>query len=369
MLMKTVCELNMCTGCGLCEEICPKKTITIKDESMFLNAVIGDDCIKCELCTKKCPQLNDVERKHYLYMRDGWANDKNIRKKSSSGGIATAVIKAFLENSGSVCSCTFKNGNFVFSMTENTDEYDIFQGSKYVKSSPYGIYKQIKKKLYSGKKVLMVGLPCQIAAAKSYIGEKNSESFYTIDLICHGTPSVNLLKRYIKEKNINFDNLKEIAFRTSTDYGMSFNGKRINPPGVRDNYLLSFLCSINFTENCYNCKYADINRVGDLTLGDSWETELPEKEKHKGVSLVLCQTEKGKELLSMADVKIRKTDEVKAISGQAQLKSPVAKGKKYEKFRSVYKGNNFNESVIKVLAYKCFKQRIKKIIMKVRGSR
>lgn len=46
----------------------------------------------------------------------------------------------------------------------------------------------------------------------------------------------------------------------------------------------------------YSCQYAQTNRVGDLTIGDSWGTEMTE-ELSKGVSFVMCQTEKGKALL------------------------------------------------------------------------
>ncbi len=365
--MKTVCELNMCTGCGLCADICPKQAIKIEDSILYLNAVIGENCIECSLCTKKCPQINDVKRNGYNFMMEGYASDESIRKIGSSGGIATSVIKAFLENGGAVCSCKFHKGEFGFTMIEDPQYYDIFKGSKYVKSNPQGIYKQISKKLNEQKKVLMIGLPCQIAAARSYIGEH--ENFYTIDLICHGTPSVNLLKIYAKENNIYYESLKEIAFRDGIDYGLSFDKKRIFPSRVCDNYLLSFLCGIDYTESCYSCKYANINRTGDLTLGDSWGSELPEVEKCKGISLVLCQNEKGMELLSMSNINLGKVNEEKSISQQDQLRKPVERNKNYNKFRSVFKGDNFNESVKKVLAYKCFKQRLKKVIINIRKGK
>lgn len=41
-------------------------------------------------------------------------------------------------------------------------------------------------------------------------------------------------------------------------------------------------------------------RAGDLTIGDSWGTEMT-SELPKGVSLVLCQTKKGQELLDLMD--------------------------------------------------------------------
>lgn len=39
--------------------------------------------------------------------------------------------------------------------------------------------------------------------------------------------------------------------------------------------------------------------LSDITLGDSWGTELSGEVKN-GVSLILCQSEKGKELIESA---------------------------------------------------------------------
>ena len=79
-------------------------------------------------------------------------------------------------------------------MAESISEIDKFAGSKYVKSNPSGIYKKVKECLKNGRKALFIGLPSQVAACKNYVGQKNCESLYTIDLVCHGTPSPELLE-------------------------------------------------------------------------------------------------------------------------------------------------------------------------------
>ena len=40
---------------------------------------------------------------------------------------------------------------------------------------------------------------------------------------------------------------------------------------------------IDYTENCYSCRYASQSRVSDISLGDSWGSELSEEEKKKGI--------------------------------------------------------------------------------------
>ena len=48
MNIKTVCERNMCTGCGACVEICKKGSISIVDNLDSMNAVINlDQCVDC----------------------------------------------------------------------------------------------------------------------------------------------------------------------------------------------------------------------------------------------------------------------------------------------------------------------------------
>lgn len=64
-----------------------------------------------------------------------------------------------------------------------------FAGSKYVKSNPEGSYKKIRKLLSEERTVLFIGLPFQCAALKKATEKSIKGHLYTVDLICHGTPS------------------------------------------------------------------------------------------------------------------------------------------------------------------------------------
>jgi coenzyme F420-reducing hydrogenase beta subunit len=67
--------------------------------------------------------------------------------------------------------------------------------SKYVQSDTNNSFKLAKLDLENGKTVLFSGTPCQIAGLKSFL-RKEYENLYTIDLICHGTPSQLILEKY-----------------------------------------------------------------------------------------------------------------------------------------------------------------------------
>ena len=56
-----------------------------------------------------------------------------------------------------------------------------------------------------------------------------------------------------------------------------------------------------------------------MTIGDSWGTELPSD--GKGISLILCNTERGKELVKKADVYLTDVNIEKALASNPQLKA------------------------------------------------
>lgn len=85
---------------------------------------------------------------------------------------------------------------------------------------------------------------------------------------------------------------------------------------------MAFLNGLSYTENCYSCHYAQTERAGDITIDDSWGTELS-GELSKGVSLALCQTEKGRELLDMMDFNFYDVDIDAAIIFVISLKQEV----------------------------------------------
>ena len=159
--MITVCEKGKCTGCMECIDICPKGAIQVVDSMIEYNAIIDlEKCINCNACHKACQNNHELMLVKPICWNQGWAADENIREESSSGGLATAIERAFIRNGGVVCSCTFHSGRFEFDFAETEGEVGKFLGSKYVKSNPGGIYKKVLERLKDGEKILFVGLPC-----------------------------------------------------------------------------------------------------------------------------------------------------------------------------------------------------------------
>ena len=365
--MNTVCEIDACAGCMACVDICPVDAIKIKDSLDSYNAEIDmDKCIHCNLCKNVCQHNRVPEKIKPIGWKQGWASNEAVRKNSSSGGVATAIMRAFVENGGVVFACYYSDRAFCFGMAERISELGKFAGSKYVKSNPSGIYKKVKECLNNGRKALFIGLPCQVAACKNYIGEKNSESLYTIDLICHGTPSPELLEKFLNAHHTSLKQVNNIAFRSKNCFAVDTNKQYLSPRGTCDRYTLGFLRALFYTDNCYSCKYARFERISDITLGDSWGSELSQVDSKKGISLVLWQNGKGKELLDMSDLYLVDVDIEKAISNNGQLKQPSIphNSRKYF-FKSLARGKSFNSAVFVSMPYLCTKQLIKAVLVKL----
>lgn len=358
--MKTVCELNMCNGCMACVEKCHRNAITIKDDLKYYNALIDNKkCVDCGLCTKVCPRENDNDMSKPKWWYQGWA-DSEIREYASSGGAASAIIRAFIKNGGYVASCLFDSGKFVFEVTNEMAVARKFAGSKYVKSNPEKIYGKIQSLLRANQKVLFIGLPCQVAAVNQFIKDKTN--LVTADLICHGTPSPYLLKKCLQEYGHDINTLTDINFRIKSLYELNRDGKPIAAFHTMDNYLIAFLHSYDYTENCYSCKFATLDRVSDITLGDSWGTELSGEVKN-GVSLILCQSEKGKELIESAGLNLLDVDINNAISHNEQLNKPSKCSKSRDQFFENYnRYNNFGKALVKTAPGIVAKEKVKSIV-------
>lgn len=370
--MRTVCRQNACTGCMACIGKCSKNAINIRDSIAAYNAIIDEArCVNCGKCKKVCPNNQPTYKNNPIAWNEGWASG-DIRAASSSGGAASAMMKHFIEYGGYVAACTFKQGEFVFEITNKTEDIAHFAGSKYVKSNPIGIYAKVVERLKEGEKVLFVGLPCQVAAMKNSIvglDTEKKENLYTVDLICHGSPSPHILRMALGEKGVDIKKLTNIRFRNKTDFHLSSkNGalqyKALTPAGVTDMYTYAFLSSLDYTENCYSCQYATVERVADVTIGDSWGSDLSDNEQRKGISLLLSQTDKGISLVKNSGMQLKEVDIDKAIAANHQLRHPsVAPGVRRLFFNNLEKG--FYKSISKCAPKVYYKQKIKELLIRL----
>ena len=363
--MKTVCGKNQCVGCYACHDLCPKGAITINDKMKSINAEIDNSlCVNCNLCHTICQVNHPIEKQKPIAWYQGWNQNPELRAKSSSGGAAAELSKAVVLLGGVVFSCAFSSGQFRFCKAESVEELDNFKGSKYVKSNPTGVYKQIRALLRENRTVLFIGLPCQCAAVRKVAEKEKNSKLYLVDLICHGSPSPQLLEYFLEQYHLSLDEVKTISFREKGSFSVRENARSIVTPGTMDCYSIAFLDGLSYTENCYNCQYADSSRVGDITIGDSWGSEL--SDGGKGISLILCNTPEGKELVDKSGLYLTNVDLNKAIAANPQLSSPATKPAEREKFfDGILQKKKFNYLVMLCCKKKWLRQFVKRQLIRL----
>ena len=351
---------------GRVKNYAPKSAIKIDDQAAYMNAVIDiNHCIDCKICENVCQVNYPLEKKKQVAWFQGLSNNEDVRKKSSSGGIAAELSRTIIRKGGVVCSCKFENGDFIFRCAETEIELNGFAGFKYVKSNSDGVYKEILKYLNSDRTVLFIGLPCQCAGVKKLTIQCRKGKLYTVDLICHGTPSLKTLNTFMQQYHCNLEHIQHISFRDKGKFSLKKDGTSIVMPGTMDCYSIAFLNGLIYTENCYECYYADSKRVTDLTIGDSWGTKL--SDAGKGVSLILCNTVLGKELLEKSDVYITDVDIENAIASNPQLMHLTYIPQNRDIFFNGYEKNRkFNMLIVRCCTVKWFKQFIKRQLIKLK---
>lgn len=375
-----ICEKNKCTGCFACYNICPKNAITMKeDEFGYIYPNIDKEkCINCNLCKKVCPSLQHKDGNKSQICLAMWNKNEDIRAKSTSGGIATTVYSAILQRGGVIYGCTNSlDERIPFIRIEKIEDLYKIKGSKYVHAYVNDQFRNVKQDLESQKEVMFIGTPCQVAGLKSFLG-KEYPNLYVADIICHGVPSQKLLKEEITTKVNEMKNIK-VTFRENGKYRMKVYSNDIeilNEGQDKNFYVLAFMKSLFHRENCYECKYANPKRLGDITLGDFWgigkqdNVNKYKDEEIKGISVCLVNTEKGKKLIDMIkeDCYAEERNVYEAINGNSQLRHPSIKNKEYEKFRTVYLKYGYKKASKKCLRLDKNKKKLKKILKKVRGK-
>lgn len=360
--LRTVCKKNQCTGCNACVVVCPKQCITCDDSIEVQNCIIDESqCIHCNLCKKVC--LNESDKVHLMNpieWKQGWSLNSNVRCNSSSGGAATEFSRFFIKENGIVYSCVNDGGHFTYKKATSLEDVKRFVGSKYVKSNPKDVYLDIEADLTAERRVLFIGLPCHVAALKLFLKQSLQANLYTVDLICHGTPSIKLFETFIKQYGYRINELDDIQFRVANQFSISSAKKGFTMYGACDRYTIGFLNALFYTENCYSCKFAGEKRVSDITIGDSWGSELPLEEQKKGISLMICQTEKGRELVNKANMFSTEVNVENAVAHNHQLEHPVVMTEKRTKFfKMLNRKMPFNKAVFKLYPDQCIKQFIK----------
>lgn len=309
--MIQITDKSQCCGCTACANICTHNAIIMQPDALgFLYPVIDKTkCVNCGLCEKVCAfninydtTLNLIQPLAYA------ARHKNIKEieTSRSGAAFIAISDYILENGGVIYGAGYTDHFRVIHKRATTkQERDEFKGSKYVQSDLNSIFREIKKDLKNGTIVLFSGTPCQTAGLAAYIGKNLRKKLFLVDIVCHGVPSPYIWRDYLtfiekKEKS----KICKVNFRDKEKFGWTAHKetfKFINKKETSEDYFTYlFYQHIIFRHSCQECYFTNLKRPSDITIADFWGWEKSDptfNADDKGASLILINTERGKEVL------------------------------------------------------------------------
>lgn len=316
-----------CSGCRACEQICKHKAIEIIENSEgFLYPKINENlCIGCGLCDKICPFNPSVERsKDNLFTQKYlgvFAKDKDIARKSATVGVCTIMSQDVIRKGGVVCG-SFLDERKSYNehiIIDSLEQVSLIQGSKYMQSDTNSTFSNIKDILEQQRDVLYIGTPCQIAGLNAFL-KKKYNNLLTIDLVCHGVFSKKIYQKELKALERKYNGIiSNFRFRSKEYFPWSFGGVinfDINSKGkirhveIPARFSPMYYCyaytddgdKYTLRESCYNCKFRNMNRVADITVGDLWGFskyyKLTQDQLFYGLSFVTINSTKGEEMFA-----------------------------------------------------------------------
>lgn len=343
-----ICSESMCTGCCSCLNICPQNCISMIENALgkTIPFIRETDCIACGLCINCCPNNKKTTFFQAQHCYAALSKESADKQNCSSGGVATVLSRKVVTNGGVVYGAAFDDTlTLVTTRVDQLEKLSDLAGSKYVQSYIGTAYRKIKQDLIDEKSVLFIGTPCQVDGLYSFLS-KPYNNLLTVDLVCHGTPPIKYLKEYVK--HVGGKLATNVKFRGENDFFLTVfkSGKVVyKKQACYDMYFLGFLKGLFYRDNCYNCPYAQIKRVADITLGDFWGLDKNSLQNvfDGRISLVLPNTEKGnicfnecKELFIWENRSIQE-----AVAGNEQLRRPFISHPDRKIFERLYPQKGF----------------------------
>ena len=141
-------------------------------------------------------------------------------------------------------------------------------------------------------------------------------------------------------------------------------------------FTFLFYKHIMFRHSCGACKYTNFQRPSDITIADFWGWEKTDKDINaddKGVSLVLCNTEKGQKLFDAVRDRMNVIPAELENCIQPNLKHPTVIHPKRMQFEHDYAKKGFEYVYFKYgeegwrYKVRVFFDRVKRLIKRVIG--
>lgn len=317
---KEIAEYQLCCGCGVCSYLFPQEikmidSVNYGKRPLYINklAVSHHDGLKycpgVKLDRKKI-KVNKSECIDSLYgewgpvlkIYEGYAVDKEIRYKGSSGGGITALALYCLERRkfSGVLHVKMKDdqpllNETIFSQTK--EDLVSGAGSRYSPASPCDGLEKVKE---AESQSLVIGKSCDIAGVFNVRCDDSvldNKVGLTIACFCAGTPSTSGTMKMLEKMGISQDTLRTLRYR---GHGW---------PGVTQAIDDKSKSEITYEQSwggvlqkyrqwrCYICP-DHAGEFADIAVGDPWYKDVADDDL--GQSLIIARSRRGVDVVEGA---------------------------------------------------------------------
>ena len=405
-----ITDKKNCCGCSACVQRCPKQCIRLEEDTEgFLYPQVDEEtCIKCGLCEKVCPILNQADKLSVLEVLAVKNPNDEERMNSSSGGVFLPLAREVINQGGVVFGAVYDESWEVHHVyAEKIEDVYPMMGSKYLQSKIGNSFKDAERFLKQGREVLFVGSPCQIAGLRTYLRNKQYSNLLAVDFLCHGVPSPGVWRRYLAETYGGYDAkeqsrlqatagknyvllsslnatspIGDIKFRDKRESGWKkyrFVVRQKSASKADQNTVLSsdihfmnpfmrgFLSDIYLRPSCYACKCKNGVNHSDMTIADFWGINqiAPEFDDDKGVGLVLLNTKKGEEYFSRLPMDMMPSNLEKAHYYNGGFNEHTKAHPKRDQFFFLIENGKSIKAAVDICLRLPFKQRVVRVVKRI----
>lgn len=340
----------LCTGCGVCEDVCPKHCITITKQQGELRPIVDEpSCLgeKCGKCLKVCPGVGvnlaaiaherfqdngtkeDKYIGRYIAIHTGYSLDYGIRYHSASGGMVSQFLIFLLEKKiidGAVVAGFGKDYLTPVSYIARTkDDIINAQSSKYCPVALNIVGNEIAA---SEGRYVIVGLPCHIQGFRKRmaIDKKLRERVLGLfSIYCSSERTYNAQDYLLQHYGVNKKDIVYFSFRDNGCLGNltieTTNGDNVSVPYSR--YYGPILRSFFKPHRCLTC-IDHYGELADVCFGDIHIP--PYSDDHIGISSWITRSSFWESLFKQAEdegyIKMDEIDESTLNRSQATMLYP-----------------------------------------------
>lgn len=344
---------DKCCGCTGCSSICPRGCISmdVDSEGFRYPAVDASRCTDCGACVKVCPFASPRPPRKPTEVYAAWNKDAAVRRSSSSGGVFTLLAERVVREGGVVFGARFTpDWRVEIAPAESVEGLAAFRGSKYLQADMRESFSQVRDYLREGRKVLFCGTPCQVAGLKHFL-RRETDNLLAVDFVCHGVPSPKVWEKYLDEVvAAGRRAIADVQFRDKPNGWKRFNFTLKYDDGAKaysassffgaNHYMRAFLADMILRPSCHKCMAKPGRSHSDLTIADYWGVgnAHPQMDDDRGTSLVMVNTDKGREALDFAQMEFCPSTYADALRGNQSIEKSVAPHAKRKEFFAALDG-------------------------------